>query len=464
MTEERDMLEEQLALIIEDVQQLLEQGRRYEAVALIAPLLPPDQAEIFEDLPVNDQLRLLKLVETSQAANILEFLDDDDAATLAGKLDVAALVQVLDQMEPDEAADLLGDLDPELRRQSLKRITDSAEIQTLMRYPDDTAGGLMTSDYYVFPEETDLGSIFNHIRSKPIQDEEIPYVYAVDEDGRLTGVARLADLIRAHPALPLLAIVDTQFVSIGPEEDQEIAAQLLNRYDMLALPVLDAGGHLLGVITVDDAIAALEEEATEDIYKGAGILSTRDNQSIKSDLMVRGPIWQSWAARIPFLLVTMIGGILAGGVIGAFEDTLETVVVLAFFIPIVMGMGGNSSTQSVGIFIRGYVLGQIDPKDFGKHLLREIGVGLGLGVIIGALAGAAATLWQGNPMIGLVVGLSLACTVTLATSLGFLVPLLINKVGIDPAVASEPVITTINDFTGMLIYFLFASLFMSGLM
>ena len=457
------MLEEKLPQIIDEVQQLLEQGLRHEAVALIVPLLPPDQAEIFEDLPIEDQLRLLKLVEASQAANILEFLDDDDAANLAGKLDVRALVKVLNEMEPDEAADLLGDLEPELRRQSLKRITDAAEIRTLMRYPDDTAGGLMTSDYYVFTEETNVGSIFNQIRAKPFQDEEIPYVYAVDEDGRLTGIARLADLIRAHPELPLLAIVDTQFLSIGPEEDQEVAAQLLNRYDLLTLPVLDGKGHLLGVITVDDAIAALEEEATEDIYKGAGILSTRDNQSVKSDLMVRGPIWQSWMARIPFLILTMVGGLMAGGVIGVFEEALETVVVLAFFIPVVMNMGGNSGTQSVGIFIRGYVLGHIDLKDFGKHFLREIGVGLGLGLILGFLAGLVATLWQGDITIGLVVGLALLCTITLATALGFLVPLLINKVGIDPAVASEPVITTINDFTGMLIYFLFASLFITTL-
>jgi magnesium transporter len=406
---------------------------------------------------------LLKAAETRQAANILEFLDDDDAANLAETLDVASLARVLDLMEPDEAADLLGDLSPELRQQSLDQIADSVEIQSLLRYPDDTAGGLMTSEYYVFPEETDVGTIFNHIRSQPIQDEEIPYVYAVDHDGRLTGIARLADLIRAHHAMPLLGIADPQFVSIEADADQETAAQLLNRYDLLALPVLDDGGHLLGVITVDDAIAALEEEATEDIFKGAGILSTRDNQSVKSDLMVRGPVWRSWLVRIPFLLLTMVGGLLAGGVIGVFEEALETVVVLAFFIPVVMGIGGNSGTQSVGIFIRGFVLGQIDIQDFGKHLMREIGVGLGLGVILGFFAGLVATLWQGDPMIGLVVGLALLCTVTLATALGFLVPLLINKLGIDPAVASEPVITTINDFTGMLIYFSFASLFIATL-
>ena len=457
------MFDEQLINTIEEVRRLLESGQRHEAAALIAPLLPPDQAEIFEDLSLEEQTRLLKAAGIRQAANILEFLDDDDAANLAENLDVTLLARVLDLMEPDEAADLLGDLSPELRRQSLKRIADSAEIQSLLRYPDDTAGGLMTSEYYVFPEETDVGTIFNAIRSQPFKDEEIPYVYAVDDQGRLTGIARLADLIRAHPEMPLLGIADPQFVSIDPHEDQEVAAQLLNRYDLLALPVLDSSGRLIGVITVDDAIAALEEEATEDIYKGAGILSTRDNQSVKSDLMVRGPVWRSWLVRIPFLLLTMVGGLLAGGVIGVYEEALETVVVLAFFIPVVMSMGGNSGTQSVGIFIRGYVLGQIDLHQFGKHLLHEIGVGLGLGVILGFFAGGVAALWQGDPVIGLVVGLALLFTIVVATALGFLVPLFINKLGIDPAVASEPVITTINDFTGMLIYFLFASLFISTL-
>lgn len=450
--------------VFADVRKLLEEGRRVEAVALIKPLLPPDQAEIFQELPIEYQTRLLKLIEAGAAANILEELDDDDAADLAESLDIGALIRVLDQMEPDEAADLLGDIDPEMRRQSLDQLTDADDIRSLMRYPDDTAGGLMTLDYYAFPDQTLVGEVFNYIRQQPIRDEEIPFVFSVDENEKLIGVVRLADLIRAHPELPLNTISNTEFISIEANEDQEIAAQLLNRYDLLVLPVLDTNSRLIGVITVDDAIAALEEEATEDIYKSAGILSLKDQQTVKSDMMVRGSIWRSWLVRIPFLMITMIGGILAGGVIGVYEEALETIVALAFFIPIVMGMGGNSGTQSVGIFIRGYVLGQINVNEFGKHLMREIFVGIGLGIILGVISGAAAALWQGDLVIGLVVGLSLVCTVTLATALGFLVPLAINKLGIDPAVASEPVITTINDFTGMLIYFFFASIFYSNLM
>lgn len=458
------MTDEELNVTFSRVRKLLEDGKRAEAAALIEPLLPPDQAEIFEKLPIGYQTRLIKVLAVNEAANIFEFLDDDEAAQLAENLDLDSLIRVLNEMEPDEAADLLGDIGPELRQQSLERITDAEEIETLLRYPDDTAGGLMTLDYYAFSAETEVGDVFEFIRQQPVRDEEIPFVFAIDDQGRLRGIARMADLIRAHPRQQLAVIMNTRFISIEANQDQEVASQLLNRYDLLALPVLDEDERLVGVITIDDAIAALEEEATEDIYKSAGILSTRDQQAVKSDLMVSGPIWKSWLVRIPFLLITMIGGMLAGGVIGVYEEALETVVALAFFIPVVMDMGGNSGTQSVGIFIRGFVLGHIDPKAFGKHLLRETGIGLGLGLILGSVAGLIAALWQGDGEIGLVVGLAITCTITLATMLGFLVPLLVNKLGIDPAVSSEPIITTIQDITGMLIYFFFAALFISGLM
>ncbi len=458
------MNEEQKEQLFAEVRRLLEEGQRAEAAALVEPLLPPDQAEVFDELPIDYQTRLLKVVAVQEAANILEFLDDDEAANLANNLDVNVLIRILNEMEPDEAADLLGDIDGELRQKSLDQMTDAQEIKSLMRYPDDTAGGLMTSDYYAFPQQTRVGEIFNFIREQPIRDEEIPFIFTLDEGGRLKGFARLADLIRAHPEQYLSAITETQFVSIEADQDQEIAAQLLNRYDLLALPVLDEQGRLLGVITIDDAIEALEEEATEDIYQSAGILSPRDQQTVKSDMMVRGPIWRSWLLRIPFLLITMIGGMFAGSVIGVYEEALEAVVVLAFFIPIVMDMGGNSGTQSVGIFIRGFVLGQITYNDFIKHLFREVIIGLGLGMILGIIGGTIATIWQNDINIGLVVALSLVSTITLATSLGFLVPLVVNKLGVDPAVASEPIITTIQDITGMLIYFGFASFFISGLL
>jgi len=373
-------------------------------------------------------------------------------------------VDVLSEMAPDEAANLLGDIRPELRREVLTGLPEAERIRPLLRYPDDTAGGLMTSDFYVFPEDSTAREMLRSLKSQPTHDEEIPYIYAVDEHGRLTGVIRLADLLRAHPQEPLRTIAKAQIVSIGVDQDQELAARLLNRYDLMALPVVDEEGRILGVITADDAMEVLEQETTEDIYKRAGILSGKVKQPPKSDLLIRGPIWMVWAVRLPFLLITIVGGIMAGAVIEIFSDVIETVVALALFIPVVMDMGGNAGLQSTSIFIRGYVLGHIDPDAFGKHILREIAIGLGMGALLGVLVGVFAALWQGMAAIGLVVGLSLTFTIVIATFLGFLIPFSLTKLGIDPAAGSGPLITTIKDITGLFIYFGIASLLLERLM
>jgi len=249
---------------------MLKEGRRKEALALLSSLLPADKAALFEDLDSQRQSEFLSEVSTSDAADILEELSDYDAAALAETLDPDLLTRVLDEMEPDEAADLLGDIEPGLRKSTLAQLEDADEIRSLLRYPDDSAGGLMTSGHYVFNEDEPVSDVFREIQQMDPFDEEIPYVYAVDEQGLLTGIARLADLIRAHPEQPLKVIANNQIVSVQAEEDQEVAARLINRYDLMALPVLNNAGRLLGVITADDAMAVLEEESTEDICRYFG--------------------------------------------------------------------------------------------------------------------------------------------------------------------------------------------------
>ena len=435
-----------------------------EVGALFSSLLPADKSEVYESLDLEQQQALLPMTEAGDVADIIEQIGDRDAAQLAESLSPEMLVQVLSEMEPDEAADLLGDIDPALRQQILSQLPEIELVRPLLRYPDDTAGGLMTSDFYVFPETTTARDMLRSLKSQPTRDEEIPYIYGVDEHGRLTGVIRLADLLRAHPQEPLLTIAKAQIVSIGVNHDQELAARLLNRYDLMALPVVDEQGRILGVITADDAMEVLEEETTEDIYKRAGILAAKVKQGPKSDILVRGPVWLVWAVRLPFLLITVAGGILAGAVIEVFSGLLETVVILALFIPVIMDMGGNAGLQSTSIFIRGYVLGHIDPYDFGKHILREIAIGLGMGVLLGGIVGTFAALWQGIPAIGLVVGISLMLTIIIATFLGFLIPFSLTKMGIDPAAGSGPLITTIKDITGLFIYFGMASLLLERLL
>ncbi len=443
---------------INQILKLIKERRWKEVRFRLNNLLPADKSTVYESLETEQQQEFLPNTNPADVADIIEQIEDQDAVVLAESLDPNVLVEVLNQMAPDEAANLLGDIDQDLSRQTLEQLTDVDKVRPLLGYPDDTAGGLMTSDYDVFPENTTAAQILREMRAQPSRDEEIPYIYGVDEHGRLTGVIRLADLFRAHPGEPLRTIAKTQVVSITADQDQERAARLLNRYDLMALPVVDAEGRLLGVITADDAMEVLEEETTEDIYKGAGILSAKVQQQSKSDLLIRGPIISVWLVRVPFLLITMAGGMLAGAVIENFSEILEQVVVLVFFIPIVMDMGGNAGLQSTSIFIRGYVLGHIDPMKIYKHVAREIAIGAGMGLVLGLFTAGFAILWQGVPAIGLVVGVSLALTIIIATLLGFVIPFMLTKLGIDPAAGSGPIITTIKDITGLFIYFGIASL------
>jgi magnesium transporter len=449
---------------ITQVMNLIKARRWKEVGALFSTLLPADKSDLYESLDQEQQQAFLPVADAGDVADIIEQIEDQEAAELAESLTPEMLVQVLAEMAPDEAANLLGDIDADLRRQILTQLPAGDRIRALLRYPDDTAGGMMTSDFYLFPEKLTARELLQTLKSQPSHEEEIPYIYAVDEHGRLTGVIRLADLLRAHPQEPLRTIAKAQVVSIEADQDQELAARLLNRYDLLALPVVDDQGRILGVITADDAMEVLEEETTEDIYKRAGILAAKVRQAPSSDILVRGPVWRVWLVRVPFLLITMVGGMLAGAVIELFSGLLEAVVILTLFIPVIMDMGGNAGLQSTSIFIRGYVLGHIDPYQIGKHILRELTIGLGMGVLLGLIVGIFAMLWQGLPAIGLVVGLSLTLTIIIATFLGFLIPFSLTKMGIDPAAGSGPLITTVKDITGLFIYFGIASLLLERLL
>lgn len=446
------------------VRRLLLEERRDEALDVIASLLPADKSALYEALESELQDLLLPHTPADDVADILEEMDDDDAAALAESLDSEALSQALDEMGPDKAADLLGDLEPSMREQALEGMAAAEEVRPLLRYPDDSAGGLMTSGYQAFVESERVGQVFRRIRSEAPRAQDIPFIYSVDEAGRPTGVARLADLIRAHPEQPLSAIANPEVILVAAEEDQETAARLLQRYDLMALPVVDAHGRLIGVITADDAMAALEVEASEDMYKTAGIVSVQGREAARSDLLVHGPIWHSWRVRIPFLVISMFGGLFAGVVMSGYKEALEAVIALAFFIPMVMLMGGNAGAQSVEIFIRGHALGQIDVRRFARYLLRELVVGLGMGAVLGALAGVFSGLWQGILALSLVVGVAMASVMTMAACLGFLIPYVLVKLGADPAAGAIPFITVSIDIVGVTVYFALAATLMGHLL
>jgi magnesium transporter len=321
----------------------------------------------------------------------------------------------------------------------------------------------MTSEYLAFPQTMRISKVLEVIRAWQPKGRKTPYLFIVDKEGRFVGITDPFEVLQAEPSTTLTVLAHRDIATVNVSADQEVAARTLARYNLDALPVLDDDGRLVGVIDADDAMDTLEEEATEDMFDRAALSSFGGRERTRSEVLVRGPLWGTWRVRLPFLGITLLGGLLAGVVIHQFEQALETVAALAVFIPVVMDMGGNAGTQSSTIFSRALVLGHINLARFGRHLVREMLVGLTIGAITGLVAGIIASLWQGIPGLGLVVGAAITLTMTIATTLGFLIPFMLFKLGLDQAAGSDPIITTIKDITGLLIYFFLAFQFMGYL-
>jgi magnesium transporter len=282
--------------------------------------------------------------------------------------------------------------------------------------------------------------------------ETVFYVYVLDEEDRLVGVMTLRQLITSSPTSTLRQVMNSDVIRVHVSIDQEQVARLVAKYDLLAIPVVDEGGRLVGIITVDDVIDVLREEATEDVFKMAG---TSQEELVYGNRVV--PIAR---IRLPWLVVNLFGGILTGTILWWFRATVEQIIALVSFVPVITAMGGNVGTQSSSILVRAFATGRVDLEQFPAHLWKEVRVGLVLGILCGILVAGAAIVWHGNPYLGAVVGLSMAVAMTVAAAMGTLAPTFFRKIRIDPAVASGPFVTTANDITGILIYLSTATVFL----
>ncbi|MBA2777833.1 magnesium transporter [Billgrantia kenyensis] len=309
---------------------------------------------------------------------------------------------------------------------------------------------------------TPATDVLDMVKWSELPEEMLSLIFVHGDDGKHLGFVRLTALLRAKPDLPVHYLLQGESLFASETTDQEEAARLLQKHDIALLPILGESGAMRGVLTFDDAMDILDEETSEDIYWKAGVGDvTHLQDAVRSEKLTSGGIGYPVKVRLMFLMVTLAGGMLVGGVIDHFEGVLESLVALAIFIPLVMDMGGNVGTQSTTIFARGLALGHIDLKQFfRKHLLRELRVGLVMGVLLATLAGIIAWAWQGAPngipMLGVVVGVSLFVSVVTASVLGFLLPYIMLKIGVDHAPGADPFITTIKDFTGLAVYFLMA--------
>jgi magnesium transporter len=437
------------------IRELLKQGALRQAASELEAMHPADSAELLAELSEDEQQVIMEHMGVPDLANIFEQLDEDDMVKLAQNLDTGELADVLDEMEPDMAADLLGEMKTHEAAALLEEMEEPEDVARLMIYPENTAGGIMTSLPYVLRRQWTVAHAFDFLRRQYQEEEEaLFYLYIVDRHHKLAGLVSLRRLIMAQPEQLIGDIMDQEVISAPVDADQEEVAQMLSRYDLLAVPIIDASNHLLGVVTVDDVVDVIEEEATEDIYRLA---------QVSAEAEIFSPIPQAIRNRMPWMVINLATAFLASAVVSLFENTIAQAAILAAFMPVVAGQGGNAGTQTLTIVVRSLALGELDMGDLFKALWHEIKVGIVHGVSLGLLVGAVAWLWQGNAMLGLVIGVAMLGNLIVAALSGVLVPMLLKAVKIDPALASAVFVTTATDVMGFFFFLGFASLVISAL-
>jgi len=438
------------------VRAALESGDQTQAVALIQALRPADQADVFSELADQEQASLLPNLAPEDSADILEELEDEEAVELAEALSDADLARIVNEMEPDEAADLLGDL-PDARAETiLNSMEDSEEVRPLLMHADESAGGLMTTDFLVLRPRMRVSEALMAIRQLAPKDsaETLYNLYVVDTAGILRGVVSLYQLLQADPAARVGDVMEADVLSARADEDREVAAGLMTRYDLLSLPVVDSTNRLLGIITHDDFVDIVEEETTEDIQMMGGS-APLDGPYL--DI----PVVRVARKRVGWLMLLFITGTLTGTVMRWFADDLEAVVALAFFIPLLIGTGGNAGSQTTATIIRSIAVGDVRWRDGLAVLWHELRIGILLGAAMALFGFVRAILWGTGYDVGFAVAASLLVVVTWAVTVGSLLPLLATKLRFDPAMVSGPLMSTLVDATGLLIYLSVAKLMLS---
>ncbi|MDN3019886.1 magnesium transporter [Paenibacillus sp. BSR1-1] len=450
----KDMSPDELSLY---VIKTLKENKKVDFEAILEELQPYDIAKIYEDLPEKHKGRFLLFLNIDFLADLMEELETTEQLDLLNKLGIEKTSKVLDLMDNDDLALLLHDLSPEKKDSLLSGMNteESKAVKDIMKYPPETAGRIMTNrfiwirSYYTVREAVDKFKSFAEFA------ESMNYLYVTDEDRKLVGVVSYRDLLLAGLEEKIDTIMYERVISVSVMTDQEIVAQTAERYDFLAVPVVDEENVLVGIVTVDDIIDVVIKEANEDIEK---LSATGKSIDFETKTFIAA------ARRLPWLILLLFIGLISGRIISSFEDTLKQVVALAFFMPMIAGMTGNTGTQSLAVVVRGLISYDINKGVVVRLVTRELGVGITIGITCAVLISIIAYIWQGNLILGAVVGCSLFFTLIIGTLAGTIIPLILYRFKIDPAVASGPLITTLNDIFSLLTYFGIATMFLKHLM
>ena len=409
--------------------------------------------QLFYDLSSEEQVIVFRLLVKDSALHLFEQLDTEFQHNLLRSFTAEKTIEYVNELAPDDRVRLLDEMPANVAQKLISLLSPEEREATniLLGYKPETAGRVMTTEYISLKKDFSTQQAIEKVREQAKGKETIYTLFVTDCSKKLEGVLSFKDLLLADADTRIEDIMSKNAIRVSTDTCQEEVARTLQELDLLAIPVVDKEERLVGIVTIDDAMDILEDEAEEYIYEQAGLLAGKE--ASRSEVLIRGNLWAIWKVRLPFLFITIAGGMLAAIVMEGFEEILSSIAAVAFFVPLIMDMGGTIGTQSSTVFARGVALGHIDVKGFLRPFLKEVGVGFSIGLISGSVSGGIAAVLQNMPMLGLAVGLAVTATMTVAALLGFLVPFILVRLNVDQAAGSAPIITSIKDISGLLIYF-----------
>lgn len=439
--------------LVEEVKSYIEHEDEQALKKIVDEIRAADVADLIEHLKPNERLFIFKLLEPDGAGEVLVEIEPPVQEGILKELDNREISEIVQELDSDDAADVVGDLPEERARQVIETVDDdvSGELEKLLPYPEDTAGGIMGLEFVAVKADVTLQDAIETIREKKEEVENLYYLWVTDDFERLAGVISLKDMLLEPPSRKVSEIMNPEVISVDAHADQEEVVYLVKKYDLVNIPVVDEHHRLIGRITHDDIIDVIEEEVDEDISLMAGVID--EEFAEESTLKIS-------KARLPWLIMGVFGGILAAVVINQFESSLERILALSFFFPVIMAMGGNTGIQAATVVVRGLATGDVSLVHAGKRLLREMRVALINGLICGAILGTIVGIWLSDSGLGFIVGMALVLIVISSGLIGAAVPMALKRLNIDPALGTGPFVTTSNDILSLFIYLGFVTLFL----
>src|SRR5688572_11279701 len=455
------------ALVAPDILELLEAAPAAIA-AETEELHPADLADVAALLPREKVRAFLTALPSARAADVLEYLDEDLRTAVLEEIPTEQAAALVSQMTPDDRTDVLEEIDEEVAEEIVSELPQEAreETERLLKYEPDTAGGLMTTEFVSVSADMQVDAALEAVRSlaRSGRKEATYAIYATDLQGRLAGVLSLRELLAAPPGAKISDVAWTEVASVSPSASRQEVTQTTAKYDLVAVPVVSESGHVIGVVTVDDVIDAMQEVQTEDIQKMGGMDALDEPYTSIS-------FWGMIRKRGGWLCLLFLGELMTASAMQSFEDELRRALVLSLFVPLIVSSGGNSGSQATSLIIRAMALGELTPKDWWRVAMRELPTGLTLGVMLGVLGFFRIILWQQagfwdygphHVLLGLTVGISVVGVVAFGSLIGSMLPFALRRFGLDPASASAPFVATLVDVTGVIIYFMVALLILRG--